>query len=57
MPLTIFFSSPGTYTIDDDGIRGNNTSVVRNSSGTVFIPFVHPADAMTFIARHAGRDT
>ena len=27
MPLTINFTEAGTYTIDDDGIRGNGTSV------------------------------
>jgi Ca2+-binding RTX toxin-like protein len=54
MPLTIFFSSPGTYTIDDDGIRGNNTSVVRDSAGNILFPFVHPGDDMKFIAEVPG---
>ena len=30
MPLTINFTEAGTYTIDDDGIRGNGTSVIRD---------------------------
>src|SRR5688572_20889171 len=54
MPLTIFFSSPGVYTIDDDGIRGNNTSVVRDASGTVLFPFTHPGDTIDFIAEVPG---
>lgn len=54
MPLTIFFSSPGTYIIDDDGVRGNNTSVVRDASGTILFPFVHPGDTIDFIAEVAG---
>ena len=43
MPLTIFFTGAGTYTIDDDGIRGNNTSVIRNANGNVIFTFVHPS--------------
>src|SRR5688572_11691720 len=54
MSLTIFFSAPGTYIIDDDGIRGNNTSVVRSASGAVLFPFTHPADIVTFIAEVPG---
>jgi hypothetical protein len=54
MPLTVFFSSPGTYTIDDDGIFGNNTSVVRDASGTAILPIAHPADSISFIAQVPG---
>src|SRR6188768_760068 len=54
MPLTIFFSSPGNYTIDDDGIRGNGTSVVRDGSGAILFSFSHPADSITFIADTPG---
>ena len=54
MTLTIFFSSPGTYIIDDDGIRGNNASVVRNSAGAILFPFTHPSDTISFIAEVPG---
>src|SRR4029450_10355000 len=54
MTLSIFFSTPGTYTIDDDGIRGNNTSVVRDGSGNILFPFTHPSDTMSFIAEVPG---
>ena len=54
MTLTIFFSSPGTYYIDDDGVRGNGASVVRDSSGNILFPFTHPSDTMTFIAEVPG---
>ena len=54
MPLTIYFSTPGTYTIEDDGILGNNTSVVRDPSGTVLFPFAHPTDTIDFIAEVPG---
>ena len=54
MTLTIFFSSPGTYYIDDDGVRGNGASVVRDSSGNILFPFTHPTDTMTFIAEVPG---
>ena len=47
MTLTIFFSAPGTYIIDDDGIRGNNASAVRDSNGNLLFPFTHPADTIT----------
>src|SRR4029453_4615888 len=54
MTLTIFFSTPGTYPIDDDGIRGNNASVVRDGSGAILFPFTHPSDTITFIAEVPG---
>ena len=54
MTLTIFFSSPGTYIIDDDGIRGNNASAVRDANGNILFPFTHPADSITFIAEVPG---
>ncbi len=54
MPLTIFFSTPGTYYIDDDGIRGNGISVVRDANGNILFPFTHPGDDMTFIAEVPG---
>src|SRR5688572_17376888 len=54
MTLTIFFSSPGTYYIDDDGVRGNGASVVRDGNGVVLFPFTHPSDAISFIAEVPG---
>ncbi|HYC96796.1 calcium-binding protein [Brevundimonas sp.] len=47
MPLTLIISQPGAYTIDDDGILGNNTSVIRDADGVVIFTLVHPADALT----------
>lgn len=46
MPLNLIIIQPGAYTIDDDGILGNNTSVIRDSAGVVIFTFVHPADAL-----------
>ena len=54
MAIKINLSPAGTYTIDDDGIRGNNISVVRTSSGTVLVAFAHPPDTMTFTANVPG---
>src|SRR6186997_1697987 len=48
MPLSIVFTNPGNYTIEDDGIRGNNTSVIRDSSGVIVTTFVHPSDTLAF---------
>ena len=46
MPLTLIFTQPGNFTIDDDGIPGNNTSVIRDGNGVVIFTFLHPADAL-----------
>jgi len=54
MTLTIFFSSPGIYVIDDDGIRGNGASAVHDSSGNLLFPFTHPTDTISFIAEVPG---
>src|SRR6185436_4929728 len=48
MPLTLIFTQPGNFTIDDNGIPGDNTSVIRDSTGAVIFTFLHPADALTF---------
>ena len=32
MPLALILHLPGTYMIDDDGIRGNNISLIRDAS-------------------------
>ncbi|HEY5710649.1 MAG TPA: calcium-binding protein, partial [Allosphingosinicella sp.] len=54
MPLSIIFTNPGTYTIEDDGIRGNNISVIRDSTGAVIVTFAHPSDSLTFTTLTAG---
>ena len=41
----------GEFTIEDDGIVGNNTSIVRRPNGTIATTFVHPADSLTIISR------
>jgi hypothetical protein len=41
----------GTYTIEDDGTPGNNTSIVRGPGGNVVTTFVHPADDLTILCR------
>src|SRR6187401_2169851 len=48
MPLTLVFTQPGNFTIDDNGIPGDNTSVIRDGDGVVIFTFLHPADALTF---------
>ncbi len=50
MPVSVHFSTPGTYTIDDDGVRGNGRSLVRDASGATLFPIMHPADSIEFIA-------
>ncbi len=54
MPLDLIFISPGTYTIDDDGIVGNNTSVIRDGTGAVIFTFAHPVDSLSFTASSPG---
>jgi Ca2+-binding RTX toxin-like protein len=54
MPLNLFFVSPGVYTIDDDGILGNNTSVIRDANGTVVYTIVHPVDSITLTVSTPG---
>lgn len=48
MPLNLIFTTAGNYTLDDDGIPGNNTSVIRNGAGEVIFTFVYPADDLSF---------
>src|SRR5688572_7054687 len=54
MPLSLVFTQAGTFTIDDDGIPGNNTSVIRDSNGVVVFSFLHPADALIFTVNTPG---
>jgi hypothetical protein len=48
MPLNLEFPDPGDSTIDDNGIAGDNISVIRDSDGGVLFTFGHPADALNF---------
>jgi Ca2+-binding RTX toxin-like protein len=54
MPLDLIFISPGNYTLGDDGIPGNNTSVIRDGTGAVMFTFAHPADSVGFTASVPG---
>ena len=54
MPLNLVFTQPGTFTIDDNGIPGDNISVIRDSNGVVIFTFVHPADALGFTVSTPG---
>ena len=54
MPLSLIFIQPGTYTIDDNGIPGDNISVIRDSNGVVIFTFGHPADALGFTVSTPG---
>jgi Ca2+-binding RTX toxin-like protein len=54
MPVNFTFNAPGTYTIEDDGIRGNGVSVIRNAAGAVIFTIVHPADAVNLNVSTAG---
>lgn len=48
MPLNLIFTSADNNTLNDDGVYGNNTSVVRNGFGQVIYTFIHPADSIVF---------
>ena len=48
MPLNLIFIQPGNYTIDDNGIPGDNISVIRDGNGVVIFTFAHPADSLGF---------
>src|SRR5688572_29945572 len=54
MPLSFSIVAAGNYTIDDDGIPGNNISVLRDADGNVVFEFTHPADALTITAGAPG---
>ena len=54
MASNFFFGSAGTYTVEDDGIRGNGVSVVRDSGGNIVYTVVHPGDDVNFIATVPG---
>ena len=53
MAITLNISGEvdGTFTLEDDGTPGNNTSVLRRPNGTIVSTFVHPADALTIVSR------
>jgi Ca2+-binding RTX toxin-like protein len=48
MPLNLIFTQPGNFTIEDNGIPGDNTSVIKDGSGTVIFTFIHPVDSLGF---------
>lgn len=54
MPLNLIFIQPGDYTIEDDGVPGNNTSVIKDGNGVVIFTFAHPADELGFTAETPG---
>src|SRR5262245_21940664 len=54
MPLDLVFPTPGNYTINDDGIPGNNTSVIRDGTGVVIFTFIHPADSLSLTTSTPG---
>lgn len=53
MPLNLVFITPDNFAITDDGVFGNNTSVIRNGAGAVIFTFLHPADSLSFTASTA----
>ena len=54
MPLNLIFIQPGTFTIDDNGIPGDNISVIRDGNGVVIFTFGHPADGLGFTVSTPG---
>ncbi|MDR5653661.1 calcium-binding protein [Ruixingdingia sedimenti] len=54
MPLNLIFTLADSYTLADDGIPGNNMSVIRDGTGTVIFTLAHPADDLGFTASAPG---
>lgn len=54
MPLNLIFITPGDYTIEDNGIPGDNVSVIKDGSGVVIFTFVHPVDTLGFTVSTPG---
>ncbi|MEQ1938715.1 calcium-binding protein [Mesorhizobium sp. CN5-321] len=54
MPLNLIFTTTGNYTLDDDGIAGNSTSVIRDGTGAVIFTFAYPADSLSFTTNAPG---
>ena len=55
MAITLTFAIAGSYTIEDDGIPGNATSIVRrDSDGAILATLPHPADSLTIRASVPG---
>jgi Ca2+-binding RTX toxin-like protein len=54
MPLSLIFITPGNYTLEDNGIPGDNTSVIKDGTGTVIFTFAHPADSLAFTVSTPG---
>ena len=54
MPLEFLFTTPGNYTIEDNGVPGDGISVVKDGTGTVIFTFAHPADSLRFFVDTPG---
>jgi hypothetical protein len=54
MPLNLIFITSGDYTLTDDGIPGNDTSVIKDGTGAVIFTFLHPVDAFGLTSTAAG---
>jgi Ca2+-binding RTX toxin-like protein len=54
MPLNLIFIQPGNYSIEDNGIPGDNISVIKDGNGNVIFTFGHPADALGFTVSTPG---
>ena len=50
MPTNITIVQSGVYTIEDNGITNDNTSVIKDSDGNVIFTLAHPADALNIKA-------
>ena len=46
MPLNLVFTQAGDFTIEDNGIPGDNISVIKDGAGIVIFTFAHPVDAL-----------
>jgi len=54
MTITVTLGTPGTYTVEDDGIRGNGLSVVRDSAGAIVATITHTIENVSFICTTPG---
>src|SRR5688572_25892713 len=54
MPLNLIFITPGNYTIEDNGIPGDNISVIKDGNGVVIFTFGHPVDGLGFTVSTPG---
>jgi Ca2+-binding RTX toxin-like protein len=54
MPLNLIFIQPGNYSIEDNGIPGDNISVIKDGNGVVIFTFAHPVDGLGFTVSTPG---